>query len=611
MNGSLRAKLFASAMALSAVPLAWSTVPAFAQQEVSFDAFHDALAPDGDWVYSDRWGEVWVPENVPDDFHPYYTAGRWIDTDEYGWLWQSDYDWGDITFHYGRWVNDPDDGWLWIPGYVWSPGWVIWRSNDRDTGWMPMPPDDAFLRDSGGYGSGSAIGVSIDFNRTDDFYGYSRWYGRDYDESRFALNWVFIGTGNLSDRDYRGHTIDRSHLVNAIHTSRNVTDYAVVNHFIVNRSVDAKVVEHAGGHPVRPVQAATILKHPGFVTRVDTGRAVQVQMRQVQPRGTGVAHSAPQPSQAIVRTLSTRPVQRNGRAPTHLFTQQTVIRAKLAPATNVVAPPSTPSRGTGSLPVLPVAPVHGRAISPAPAGGPTTTPSGAPPTGQSTVPPGTRTMTPSGAPPTGGQSTPLPGTRTTTPSGTPPAGQSTVAPGTRMRVEHPNPTLIVPGTTTTPDHHPNRGNQSPAGAGGGVSNGPASSGLPETPPVVPHRGGTAPANLAPTGAAPQPGSNGPGATDGTVHHRVDHQVTPSQVVTPGTGAASGGSTSPTIVPPARDHHGGTATPAPVGSAQPSGGASAIRHTPTPPKPNVVTPATPSDHPAKPVKPDKKDESAPQ
>src|SRR6185437_4903781 len=138
MNGSLRAKLFASAIALSAVPLAWSTVPAFSQQEVSFDAFHDALAPDGDWVYSDRWGEVWVPENVPDDFHPYYTAGRWIDTDEYGWLWQSDYDWGDITFHYGRWVNDPDDGWLWIPGYVWSPGWVIWRSNDRDTGWMPM-----------------------------------------------------------------------------------------------------------------------------------------------------------------------------------------------------------------------------------------------------------------------------------------------------------------------------------------------------------------------------------------------------------------------------------------------------------------------------------------
>ncbi len=203
MNGSMRAKLFASAMALSALPLAWSTFPASAQEEVSFDAFHDALAGEGDWVYSDRWGEVWVPQNVPSDFHPYYTAGRWVDTDEYGWLWESDYDWGDITFHYGRWVNDPEDGWLWIPGYVWSPGWVIWRSNDRYTGWMPMPPDDAFLRDSGGYGSGSSIGVSIDFNRTDGFYGYSRWYGRDYDENRFAANWGRSPSGTARPRTCR------------------------------------------------------------------------------------------------------------------------------------------------------------------------------------------------------------------------------------------------------------------------------------------------------------------------------------------------------------------------------------------------------------------------
>ena len=111
-----------------------------------------------------------------------------------------------IPFHYGRWVNDPDDGWMWIPGYVWSPGWVVWRSNDHYTGWMPMPPDEGFLR---GNGDHSSFGISINFNRTDDYYGYSRWYGRGYDENRFASNWVFIGTGDLSDRDYRSHAVNQ------------------------------------------------------------------------------------------------------------------------------------------------------------------------------------------------------------------------------------------------------------------------------------------------------------------------------------------------------------------------------------------------------------------
>ena len=86
MNLSFRASLFASAIALSVVPLVVSTTPSIAQEEVvSFRAFHRALAAHGDWVYSDRWGEVWIPVNVPEDFHPYGTGGHWGDTDQYGW----------------------------------------------------------------------------------------------------------------------------------------------------------------------------------------------------------------------------------------------------------------------------------------------------------------------------------------------------------------------------------------------------------------------------------------------------------------------------------------------------------------------------------------------
>src|SRR5436190_19110693 len=46
--------------------------------------FRDALAPFGDWVEDRRWGEVWVPTNVPADWQP-YKLGHWAYTQEWGW----------------------------------------------------------------------------------------------------------------------------------------------------------------------------------------------------------------------------------------------------------------------------------------------------------------------------------------------------------------------------------------------------------------------------------------------------------------------------------------------------------------------------------------------
>jgi hypothetical protein len=322
--------------------------PACAQSDyaVDFYTFHDQLAPYGAWVYSDRWGEVWMPGDVPDDFHPYGTGGHWGYTDEFGWTWVSDYEWGDIPFHYGRWVNDPYDGWLWIPGYVWSPGWVIWRSNGQYTGWMPMPPDAAFLGGNGpaygfsfGYGG---IGVSIDFNDTRNYYGYSQWYGRDYGENRFAANWVFVGTGHLADLDYRGYEAPPDNYSILIRNTTNITNYSVVNNYIVNKSVDVRVVERAGGHPVQKLTVADVIRNPHFITHADTGRAIQLRMRAQIPRGNGHAGSAPKPSPQIVQSLSHTVPMRNGNQPTHLFTQESVSRAPLANA------PVTGATGTGA-----------------------------------------------------------------------------------------------------------------------------------------------------------------------------------------------------------------------------------------------------------------------
>ena len=320
--------------------------PAIAQDvQVDFDTFHDQLAPYGDWVYSDRWGEVWIPTDVADDFHPYGTQGHWVDTDEYGWTWASDYEWGDIPFHYGRWVNDPDDGWMWIPGYVWSPGWVAWRHNGQYTGWMPLPPDDAFLgRPQPGVSVGINIGgVSISFGTEDQNYGYSRWYGPSYSEDRYAQNWVFVGTGHMADPDYRRYEAPRNNYTTIIHNTTNITNYTVVNNYIVNKSVDPRVVQQAGGH-VQTVKVATVIKKPQFITRADTGVQIQQRARMDRPRGTGFANSAPKPSATVVQSLSTKvPPTHGGRAPMHVYTRDTVVKAALPEKAG--GPVTTPEHG--------------------------------------------------------------------------------------------------------------------------------------------------------------------------------------------------------------------------------------------------------------------------
>jgi hypothetical protein len=94
-----------------------------------------------------RWGDVWVPNNVPRNWRP-YSIGHWAYTDDYGWYWVSDAaeaPWGWIVFHYGRWAWIHDIGWAWVPGREWGPAWVDWRRGDRYFGWAPLPPDEIIV----------------------------------------------------------------------------------------------------------------------------------------------------------------------------------------------------------------------------------------------------------------------------------------------------------------------------------------------------------------------------------------------------------------------------------------------------------------------------------
>lgn len=120
---------------------------------VNFNTFQQELSPYGRWMNNPRFGQVWICNDA--DFKPYYTNGHWEYTN-YGWSWESDYDWGWAPFHYGRWELDPYQGWMWIPGYEWASAWVSWSSYDDYYGWAPL-----------GYG----ININVSFGSVP----YDRW----------------------------------------------------------------------------------------------------------------------------------------------------------------------------------------------------------------------------------------------------------------------------------------------------------------------------------------------------------------------------------------------------------------------------------------------------
>jgi hypothetical protein len=131
--------LAVAAVSLPVLPVV--STPAYAQVSAEFQ---EALESYGHWARSARFGEVWVPDELPQDWRP-YQYGHWVYTDDWGWYWISDpaeEDWGWVVFHYGRWAHERSLGWFWIPGDEWGPAWVDWRYGGDYVGWAPLPPDE-------------------------------------------------------------------------------------------------------------------------------------------------------------------------------------------------------------------------------------------------------------------------------------------------------------------------------------------------------------------------------------------------------------------------------------------------------------------------------------
>jgi uncharacterized protein DUF6600 len=236
----------------------------------SLDYFHEELAPYGQWVTHESYGEVWVPR-VRAGWRP-YTTGHWAYTDQ-GWAWMADEPWGWATFHYGRWFYDQGIGWAWVPGNTWAPAWVAWRSGDGYVGWAPLPPNIEFTAE-GGLGLGVAA-ITAGF-------------------------FTFVAERSMLAPNASEVIVSSSRNVEIVPRTANVTRYAVSDHRIIGSGVDVRRIEQATGRPVPRLRVGSMTSgsprgqrgafyQPAVVTRAERatraefGRALASQ-REAQRR---------------------------------------------------------------------------------------------------------------------------------------------------------------------------------------------------------------------------------------------------------------------------------------------------------------------------------------
>ncbi len=121
----------------------WSDSAVVVQRGESWDRvppelryYADELDNHGRWVQSDEFGWVWQPNGVAEDWRPYYD-GRWAPYPG-GMTWVSNEPWAYVAYHHGRWNWGAGLGWCWIPGVYYSPAWVAWNNTPGYCGWAPL-----------------------------------------------------------------------------------------------------------------------------------------------------------------------------------------------------------------------------------------------------------------------------------------------------------------------------------------------------------------------------------------------------------------------------------------------------------------------------------------
>lgn len=229
LGRAIAALVIGLALATAAIP----PTSAKADPAVSVDFFYDSLEPHGRWVDHWKYGRVWYPSDVDDDWRP-YTRGRWVLTEDYGWYWESTEQFGWATYHYGRWDFDEDYGWIWVPGDTWGPAWVDWRHGDGYVGWAPLPPAVVWRERAFDYGGIDIVSV------------------------RYRPTWCFVQEARFVSGDVYRHVLPPARNVTIIRNTTNITNYTTVNNTIINNSVSVNrinTVTRTNITPVKVIQA--------------------------------------------------------------------------------------------------------------------------------------------------------------------------------------------------------------------------------------------------------------------------------------------------------------------------------------------------------------------
>lgn len=200
------------------------TVASPAYAGVSFNLFYSNLSPHGTWLVSAEYGRVWQPWDSYRGWNP-YLDGHWVYADV-GWTWVSDYEWGDLPYHYGTWFNDPNYGWVWVPGYVWAPAWVVFRTGPDYIGWAPVSP-----------------GFSINAS---------------WSQGAPGGPFLFVSTSHFCDPRVGRYVVSEHTNGRILNETRVVHNLTVEQNVVVNRGPDPRMIERASGRRVRAVPIESI-----------------------------------------------------------------------------------------------------------------------------------------------------------------------------------------------------------------------------------------------------------------------------------------------------------------------------------------------------------------
>jgi hypothetical protein len=213
--------------------------------------FEEPLAEHGRWIDTPEYGRVWQPNEQPEDWRP-YTNGRWEYTD-YGWTWASSEPWGWACYHYGNWTYYPRCGWVWVPGVVWSPAWVVWRECDDYIAWAPAPPVNYFSF----YAAFSYCDWGVRYN--------------DY---------VVVKRKHFRHDDCRTVAYAPAENVKIVNKTKNVTKTKIVNKggnqtVVINNGPEVASVEAATNEKVTTRKLGDVVRAPERFRKRDTALATR------------------------------------------------------------------------------------------------------------------------------------------------------------------------------------------------------------------------------------------------------------------------------------------------------------------------------------------------